>query len=88
MRDNWTFILIIVVIADSLFTIYIGEESNPIILAIMGSLSISLPIAMLLRLYVLAPMLYIIDRCELSRFVVCLYLVTYAIWTIVSIITA
>jgi hypothetical protein len=76
-HPRWTTALLAVLIADSLITIYIGEEASPIILWVMGALRINLREAMALRIIYLAPLVAVVDRYYRPGVVLFCYLALY-----------
>jgi hypothetical protein len=73
----WTIGLAIVILLDSIVTVKMGSEANPLILWVMKTFDISLSVAMVLRLVWCAPLLYIIDRWEFSKITMLCYLGVY-----------
>lgn len=76
---KWTIALLLLIIADSIFTIFIGRESSPIILYIMKSFNISLEITMIIRILYCLPFLYIVNKYNFSRFTFLSYIGIYMI---------
>lgn len=74
---KWTIYLFLLIIADSIFTIFVGRESNPIILWTMNTLHLSLVWSMVIRIFYCIPFLYILNKTNFSRITVFLYLGIY-----------
>lgn len=73
----WSIILLLIIIADSLFTIYIGTETNPLHLWIMSKFDLSLAQAMILRVFYLLPFVWIINKWYEAKYVVIMYISIY-----------
>jgi len=73
----WTIALMILIIADSIFTVYIGFETNDLILWIMNTLNINLKQAMILRIFALIPLIVIINHWNYSRLTFFSYVCVY-----------
>ena len=64
----WTIALAILIIIDSIHTIFVGSESNPLILWVMSNFDLTLNTAMLMRIVYCLPLLYILNKTDWSRF--------------------
>jgi hypothetical protein len=78
-RSIWSYVLLVIIIADSLLTYYIGGERNPVILFTMDKLGLSLGWAMIIRVFYCLPLVLIIDRFKhkMSIWALILYLMIY-----------
>jgi hypothetical protein len=77
MKWKWTIALCLILIADSFFTIFIGEEASSIILWVMNIFNLSLETTMYLRLLYLAPLVWIVHKWNYIRFVTVAYVNIY-----------
>lgn len=79
MKNKWTILLLLIVIIDSISTVYIfGMESNPLILWVMKSFDLSLKSAMIWRIVYYLPLLFILDKTKYSKHVFISYLIIYS----------
>jgi hypothetical protein len=86
MKSYWSKILFIIIITDALVTMFIGKETNPIILNIMNLLNINLNVAMILKVMLSIPLIYILDKYNYSKLTSIIYLIIYAIITSIQIV--
>lgn len=77
----WTWMLLCLILVDSIFTVYIGRESNPLILWTMNKFNISLSVAMIARIFYCFPLLYILNKMDFSRLTFVLYSGIYILCT-------
>ena len=56
----YSYLLLFVIIADSLFTLYVGKESNPLLLAIMKSFDLTLLQMMMIRTVALSILIWLV----------------------------
>lgn len=73
----WGLILMGIIVADSILTVYIGEELNPIILYFMNIFSIDLFYAMILRTFLLAPVVIFLHIHNKAKITAILYVTIY-----------
>lgn len=78
-RHTWTLALSVVIAADSVFTVFIGEEASPIILWAMSLFDLSLEAAMAWRLVYCAPLVCLVGWAGRSKHVLAMYLSVYVI---------
>ncbi len=78
-KNFWSYILLVIVIADSLVTYYIGGERNPLILFVMEKFDLTLGAAMVVRVIYCLPLIIAVDRFEqkTSMWALILYLTIY-----------
>lgn len=75
----WSITLLILIIADSVFTVYLGVEKNPWHLWCMRTFDMSLNQVMALRVAYLMPFVWIIDKHFNAKYVVIAYMLIYTI---------
>ena len=73
----WSIILLLIIIADSIFTVYLGTEKNPLHLWIMSTFNLTLAQAMMMRIFYLLPFVWIIDKWYKAKPVVIVYTFVY-----------
>lgn len=78
----WTVVLIGLLVLDSVFTVFIGVEKNPLILYLMEVMSIGLAGAMAVRIVYCLPLVYIVHRYRKAKTAVIAYLALYAVLSI------
>lgn len=78
---KWTLALLLLIIADSIFTIFIGRENNPLTVWAMNFFNMSLPLVMVVRVLYCLPLLWILNRTEFSRLTFLLYIGIYTIFS-------
>lgn len=78
-----TTLLLLVIVLDSLFTIYIGVESNPIYLWLMEITGRSLEELMAHRIIVLMPLVAFVGIMGKAGITVVLYIMLYVLLTLV-----
>lgn len=76
-HPQWTLALYLLIIADSAFTIFIGEEASRLMLWAMRAFGINLTTAMVLRVFYMVPLLCIVDRYYQPKKVFVAYVVLY-----------
>jgi len=65
----WTLALFMLIVLDSIFTMFIGTEYNSSILWFMSTFSVSLNATMLIRIFYILPFLYFLnlyDKCKIA----------------------
>lgn len=75
----WSIILLILIIADSVFTTYLGTELSILYLWIMKTFNISLKTLMFWRIIYVLPLLWIIDRYYEPKYIFIAYTTIYMI---------
>lgn len=75
----WSITLLILIIADSIFTIYLGVEKNPLHLWFMEVFNLSLFQVMILRVFYLLPFVWIIDKWYNPKYVAIAYISLYTV---------
>lgn len=78
-QRKWSIALLILIIVDSISTVYFGFEANPLILWFMGLFNITLKTAMIIRPFTLLPFVYIVDKYNWSRFTFLVYIIIYVL---------
>ena len=74
----WTIALIILLIVDSIYTVFIGHEASFIILWVMNQFDATLNQAMVARLFYCLPFLYFLDKqTDFSKFTFFIYIGLY-----------
>lgn len=73
----WTLMLSAVIVADSIFTVFIGEEASPIMLWAMDLLGLDLAAAMIWRLAYCLPLVCVVGWAGRSKQVLAMYLSIY-----------
>jgi len=75
---KWTIALFLLIILDSVFTIFIGEESNSFILWCMNYFGWTLNKAMLMRILYCLPLLFLVNiKDKVSMYVFFAYFMVY-----------
>lgn len=74
---NWTIALLLLIILDSITTIYIGKEFNFVILYIMNVFNMTLKEVMTIRVFYLLPFVYMVHKFGYSKITFILYMVVY-----------
>lgn len=77
MKTKWSIALFALMIIDSIFTVFIGEEGHPLILWAMSTFDLNLIEVMVYRLIYLIPFVFIIDRCDFSKIMFFIYIGVY-----------
>lgn len=68
-----------IIVADSVFTVFIGREANPVIVWAMDLLRLDLKSAMIWRVVYCIPFLWVINWSGRSKQVLVLYVAIYAV---------
>lgn len=78
-KNFWSYILLAIVVADSLVTYYIGGERNPLILFVMEKFDLTIGAAMVVRVVYCLPLVIVLDKFEhrISMWTLTLYLTVY-----------
>lgn len=76
---GWTLALSAVIVADSVFTVFVGGEASPIVLWAMRVFGLDLTMAMVWRLVYCLPLVCIVGWAGRSRQVLAMYLSIYVI---------
>jgi len=76
---GWTLALSAVIVADSVFTVFVGGEASPIVLWAMRVFGLDLAMAMAWRLVYCLPLVCIVGWAGRSRQVLVMYLSIYVI---------
>lgn len=76
---GWTMALSAVIVADSVFTVFVGGEASPIVLWAMRVFGLDLAMAMAWRLVYCIPLVCIVGWAGRSRQVLVMYLSIYVI---------
>lgn len=78
-KNFWSYALLVIVIADSLVTYYIGGERNPLVLFVMERFNLSIGAAMVVRVIYCLPLVIVLDKFErrISMWTLTLYLTIY-----------
>ena len=75
----WTWLLFVLIVLDSIYTIFIGHESNPFILWVMNICNMDLEWAMVVRVFYCMIPLYIVNKYDWSRATFFCYITIYAV---------
>ena len=78
-KNFWSYVLLLVIIVDSIVTYYTGGERNPLILFAMERFGLTIGPAMAVRVIYCLPLVIAIDRFEqrTSMWALLLYLTIY-----------
>jgi hypothetical protein len=78
-KNYWSYLLLTLIVLDSIITHFVGTEQNIIILFAMNKLHLSLGQAMILRVIYCLPFVFILDRLAEKLTPLCfgLYLFLY-----------
>lgn len=77
----YCYLLLFLVIADSLFTLHIGKEANPLLLFIMKSFDLSLLQMMIARTLILSLLIYFVHlfASKWIKYVIIAYIALYGL---------